>query len=161
MVICTGNEIGFEQAGEISVVDLELAWAKGRWGHEAGLRGPLHRVGIQLDIEVRRVYLDSAIHFVRCAKWKDVGEKEPRNADGGEWQNEGPDDRSDVAGDDGELHVGGDDSDFAEVGAALGAGESDDAADAVVAVAAERVGAVGRWHKGMVSPEGRIGMVGF
>jgi hypothetical protein len=80
---------------------------------------------------------------VRCAKWKEVREKEPRNTEGGE------------------SHVGGDDSDFAEVGAALGAGESGDAADAVVAVAAERVGAVGRWHKGMVSREGRIGMVGF
>ena len=69
MVICTGGEIGFEQAGEISVFDTELVWAKGGWGYEAGLRRPLHCVGIQLDLEVRRVYLDSAIHFVRCAKW--------------------------------------------------------------------------------------------
>src|ERR1700722_2967131 len=140
-MICTGGEIGFEQAAEISVFDTELVWAKGRWGHEAGLRRPLYRVGIQLDIEVRRVYLDSAIHFVHCAKWKDIGEKEPRNAEGGDWQGEGPDDRSELVSDEGVLNVGGNDSDFAEVGTAFGAGEGGDAADAVAAVAAERVGA--------------------
>ena len=150
MVICTGCKIGFEQTGEITVIDMELVWAKGSWGHEAGLKGPLHRVSIQLDIEVRRIDLDSAIHFVHCAKWEDVGEKEPRNAEGGDWQGEGPNDRSEVVGDDGELHVWGDDSDLAEVGAALGAGEGSDAADTVVTVAAEGVGAVGRWHRGMV-----------
>ena len=50
-----------------------------------------------------------------------------------------------------QAHVRRDDSDFAEIGAAFGAGEGSDPADAVAAVAADRVGT----HGCMVTHLGR------